>query len=257
MNFKEIKQKYRLTLKEGNNKLEARKIKKDSLWNKISIDKKSSETKKSSKQSIKVQKIIKDLKKGFEMVDIARELNVTFSYVSYINRKHNIRPKITRSIYKNKCQTCGDDFETLLLNKKYCGSWCRSHKNINKKGQLPCSYCKKYFDLDFLYGNKVCRSCNSKRINKRYENNPRSFKEANKKYAKKNPEKIKAWSMVKQAVKSGKIKKLPCEVCGKTKRIHGHHDDYSKPLDVVWLCALHHKERHKQLRDTAVDKNPL
>lgn len=49
---------------------------------------------------------------------------------------------------------------------------------------------------------------------------------------------------VKWAVKSGKLKRKPCEVCGK-KRTEGHHDDYSKPLVVVWLCRKHHVERHK------------
>lgn len=47
---------------------------------------------------------------------------------------------------------------------------------------------------------------------------------------------------VHRAVKSGKLKKLPCEVCGEVK-VEGHHDDYSKPLEVKWLCSIHHRER--------------
>ena len=42
-----------------------------------------------------------------------------------------------------------------------------------------------------------------------------------------------------------KLKKLPCQVCGTTKHIHGHHEDYSKPLDVMWLCAKHHAQLHR------------
>ena len=62
------------------------------------------------------------------------------------------------------------------------------------------------------------------------------------------PHKRVAVIMVNNAVRDGRLAKLPCEVCGTTKRVQGHHDDYSKPLDVVWLCPKHHAERHKQLR---------
>lgn len=47
------------------------------------------------------------------------------------------------------------------------------------------------------------------------------------------------------AVKTGKIERLYlCESCGKRGDMHGHHDDYSKPLDVIWLCPACHKQRH-------------
>lgn len=48
---------------------------------------------------------------------------------------------------------------------------------------------------------------------------------------------------VKYATKVGNIKREPCVKCGTTPT-HGHHVDYSKPLDVVWLCDLHHKREH-------------
>lgn len=37
------------------------------------------------------------------------------------------------------------------------------------------------------------------------------------------------------AIKTGKVKPQPCEVCGHPVT-EGHHHDYSKPLDVKWLC---------------------
>lgn len=66
-----------------------------------------------------------------------------------------------------------------------------------------------------------------------------------------NPLKKGAQTMLGNAVRDGKVKKLPCEVCGRTDRIHGHHDDYAKPLEVRWLCATHHAAHHKHLRALA------
>lgn len=37
-----------------------------------------------------------------------------------------------------------------------------------------------------------------------------------------------------------------CSVCGTNEKIEAHHPDYNKPYDVLWLCALHHKEWHRQ-----------
>ena len=54
---------------------------------------------------------------------------------------------------------------------------------------------------------------------------------------------------VARAVRSGKLVKLPCYVCG-SDHVEGHHPDYDAPLDVVWLCPAHHKEIHlKHPRD--------
>jgi hypothetical protein len=63
-------------------------------------------------------------------------------------------------------------------------------------------------------------------------------------WRKKHPGKVAAWRTVSTAIQMGDMEKKPCEVCGTTRNIHAHHDDYSKPLDVRWLCALHHKRHH-------------
>lgn len=44
------------------------------------------------------------------------------------------------------------------------------------------------------------------------------------------------------------LDRKPCEVCGATK-VEAHHDDYTKPLDVRWLCKRHHAEVHTREED--------
>jgi hypothetical protein len=66
-------------------------------------------------------------------------------------------------------------------------------------------------------------------------------------YLKKNkqdfPERYKARRLLNYAVRTGVIKKQSCKVC-KAKITHAHHPDYSKPLEVIWLCPSHHKAIH-------------
>lgn len=39
-----------------------------------------------------------------------------------------------------------------------------------------------------------------------------------------------------------------CSLCGKVCRVHGHHRDYSKPLEVIWLCPQCHKNEHGRMK---------
>lgn len=60
---------------------------------------------------------------------------------------------------------------------------------------------------------------------------------------KKDPNKISARQKVYYAIKTGKLIKKPCEICG-DKNVEAHHEDYGKPLEVRWLCKRCHKEYH-------------
>lgn len=71
--------------------------------------------------------------------------------------------------------------------------------------------------------------------------------QANRKWRQANTDKQYAHTVVANAIKTGRLERKPCEVCQNPKS-HAHHDDYSKPLDVLWLCPKHHKERHRQLK---------
>ena len=69
----------------------------------------------------------------------------------------------------------------------------------------------------------------------------------NKKWCEENPEKRKAHNAVKNALRSGKMHRHPCCICGN--KAQAHHEDYSKPLDVIWLCSRHHADRHIEINE--------
>lgn len=66
-------------------------------------------------------------------------------------------------------------------------------------------------------------------------------------WSERNPEKKRAAVAVNNALRDGRLTRQPCEVCGA--RAQGHHDDYSKPLEVRWLCSTHHAAHHAALRE--------
>lgn len=61
----------------------------------------------------------------------------------------------------------------------------------------------------------------------------------------------KAHSLVAAAIRNGVLVPQPCRICGK--KAIAHHEDYSKPLEVDWLCHKHHRERHAELGGALMD----
>lgn len=129
----------------------------------------------------------------------------------------------------------------------------------NAEPRLICTACGSAEDV--VPKRELCRPCNRRRIALAwYERNKERVYLANKarqqseagKAARRvhrdtqratNPEKLTARRAVNNAIRDGKLFKQPCEVCGAAK-VHGHHDDYSRPLDVRWLCRVHHMQAH-------------
>ncbi len=52
------------------------------------------------------------------------------------------------------------------------------------------------------------------------------------------------------ALYHGKVKKKPCAVCGHKITV-GHHFDYRSPLEVIWLCRMHHGAVHREVTRSA------
>lgn len=80
------------------------------------------------------------------------------------------------------------------------------------------------------------------------EGRPRAY---GSKYQRRFPEIEEAYFVLQQARRLGWVKRQACEVCGEMKT-EAHHDDYTKPLAVRWLCATHHRRLHPRRKRLAV-----
>jgi predicted transcriptional regulator len=86
------------------------------------------------------------------------------------------------------------------------------------------------------------------------------------KHAEKYPEETAARKAFAEAVRSGRIVRPDtCEACGQKpapnrlgrSSVQGHHDDYSKPFEVRWLCQPCHNRHHKNLAAARSDTSML
>ena len=68
-----------------------------------------------------------------------------------------------------------------------------------------------------------------------------------------NKEKTNARSRIRSRIKRGTLERGYCCICGAT-NAQAHHEDYSKPLEIFWLCPKHHKDRHSNLLELPEDK---
>lgn len=68
-------------------------------------------------------------------------------------------------------------------------------------------------------------------------------------FVKKNtPAKTKAYSAVRNAKRKGNlVTKKTCQSCGSVRKLMAHHEDYNKPLEVMFLCQSCHANRHNAL----------
>lgn len=67
-------------------------------------------------------------------------------------------------------------------------------------------------------------------------------------YIARHPERRAAWLAVDRALRNGQLIKPSRCACGRNARVNAHHDDYARPLDVLWLCGVCHKARHATLK---------
>lgn len=171
------------------------------------------------------------------------------------------------------CVECGEPFGTnrrkcTPCDRHYMANWRRS-KGIKTRQEWKesirsanhCPDCKTEKPLTEFYRAKtrtsgyqnICKQCASER-NKQYRKNrtpeqiEKQRKQSNKSSRKQNRKKTNsikrmAHTYVRLAIMTGQLSKQPCEKCGAENAI-AHHDNYTDPINVRWLCQSHHRQYH-------------
>jgi len=120
-------------------------------------------------------------------------------------------------------------------------------KNKGKKDGLNwwCKACMADYHRSRHGDKRVIKLLNAGR--KRWQlSQPEAYKAYLDRYKSKHPDRVRAGNAVRGAVFRGTLDKPEsCLRCGASGvRIEGHHHDYSKPLDVEWLCRPCHAAEH-------------
>lgn len=124
------------------------------------------------------------------------------------------------------------------MEYKVCTA-CKTEKHVDnfyKSKQIADGYNQKCKDCCYEYKKRLGISPPAKQ--RHYE--------ASVRWRKKNRDKHWAHYVLRDWVKEGRVIRSPfCYDCGlKSEKIEGHHDDYTKPIRVHWLCKQCHEDRH-------------
>lgn len=146
------------------------------------------------------------------------------------------------------CKICGASSENVTFYKGVSSRCAECHRQkIKENRDANAEYYRAYDAKRFKEDPKV------RQRHARYAATPagrQSLRRSKDKWKAQNPSKRAAHVIVGNAVRDGKIIKPDCcQVCGSKTRIHGHHHDYTKPLDVVWVCPPCHAKIHKEEGD--------
>lgn len=145
------------------------------------------------------------------------------------------------------CKTCNTDkpLSSFYVHK----AMADGHLNICKDCTKARVSKHRMLNIDYIKQYDKKRAMIPKRVNarKEYEKTEAGKKakiKALQNYKEKHTERYYAQKALGNAIRDGKITKMACFICG-NEQVQGHHPDYSRPLDVIWLCVKHHNEIHK------------
>lgn len=165
---------------------------------------------------------------------------------------------------KKLCKTCKEEKGLHLFYKQKCGL-------LGRTGS--CKACRLNYQKKYDENHRVEKRAHERKYYKKnrqlkldkyriwLRENPGYFKyyykqnrqkklAIDKRWRDKNPDRIKAYITFRKAILKGKIiKPVRCSMCGEcSPKIQGHHSDYTKPLEVIWVCHPCHAHIHKKIR---------
>lgn len=167
----------------------------------------------------------------------------------------NLKFRFEGTMNEKRCFKCGEE---KPLSEFYC------HKAMTDGHLNKCKACTKKdvkihraANIEVVQAYDRKRSSSEHRIAERYKR-ARKIRESPELRESKarsqsiwghnNREKRRAHLAVRRAINKGTLTRQPCERCGNIKS-EGHHEDYSKPLEVVWLCRQCHGNRHAEINE--------
>ena len=137
-----------------------------------------------------------------------------------------------------RCSKCGEEKPVAEFHKKRSG----------KDGRQPhCKACRKVYAAahSATYG-PAHRPETAVRARRYRQRHPGRLRAAEARWQAKHPEALSAKHAVYAAIRRGDLTRpSTCERCGAGGATNAHHADYSRPLDVVFLCGICHKAEHK------------
>lgn len=144
-----------------------------------------------------------------------------------------------------QCRVCGNSFPSdtgFYSGTSKCKECYKAHVRANRAKNIDHYrlYDRTRYEADPARKEQARRTFRKAIETGKHTEYARSWRQ-------KNPEKYKAQTTLNNAIRDGKIKRQPCIVCGG--KAHAHHEDYSRPLDVIWLCPEHHSKHHVENRN--------
>ena len=154
-----------------------------------------------------------------------------------------VSPSVGDSQSRFQCKRCGEAKPAgafYASDKGRCKECIKARVRANRREKI---------DYYRGYDRKRYRDCDERKAAARKcAQSPagiRSRVKSNKMRRQEWPEKFQARNAVANGIRDGKIERgTECFFCSATGRLHAHHQDYSKPLDIFWLCPRCHGKLH-------------